>query len=127
MTPRLLTFAYVILVTMTRFEEMLEMEIRCLKAAEKIIMRHPLAMRVVFKCGQGYRKTQTIDGVYDALGIDFLLQLITYETLKGQLKLGTWKNFCEFGKKRQSWVLGAKQDLMWQDYLPIKFYDLMVT
>lgn len=114
---------------MITFLEGLEMEKRIKKCAEEILMQHPHARSVEFHGGEGLRTEITKSGVFDILGIDASLHLVNYESLKVQLKCGTLENFEQFGKPRQSFVLGAFNDVVMERVIdtPIKMYDLMLT
>lgn len=111
------------------FEEGLKMEQRCIEAAKSIILSYPGAMNIEFYCGKGKRTEPSIDGIYDVLGIDCSISLINNsEILKGQIKIGSHKNFLEYGKERKSFVLGRYNDIIWEQIdLSIKMVDFLLT
>lgn len=112
------------------FEEGIKMEERCKEAVERILIRVPWASSVEFHGFKGLRRNNdTIDGRLDLLGIDASLYLRGQDKpLKVQVKMGTYNNFIEFGKKRQSFVLGRYHEDIRMEITnePVAFADLVL-
>jgi hypothetical protein len=115
------------------FEEALKMEARMKPCVEEILKQYPIDIkRVDFYACKGVRTNNNgIDALMDKLGFDAILNLDDKESsIKTvQVKVGTRKNFKEYGMDRQSFVIGNIYDINMKRALSkqVKSYDLMLT
>lgn len=111
------------------FLEGLEMEERMGTHVEQILSQYPKVRFVEFHSCQGYKIEPSRDLILDIHGIDITLHLENRRRLKVQVKCGTKENFLDWGKQRQSLVLGKLNDITMDRIIdtPIRFCDLLLT